>query len=193
MHSISTPRFFPSKFSFSVSLLWNVQWLPMTPKPWVQQASASIQMFTPIWPQSSLTFHPCHFYHLTSQLPWDIHSSWRMSHSLLHLDCCHARTSTRKVGSSHTVDIYTSFKAHIKCPSWSILIPLLRLNCFLKVGVSETYKQGTMHILLAVSPVSICPTLLLPKEFVFCSALHMYPLLGNVTLYPQPWNETQLV
>ena len=78
-------------------------------------------------------------------------------------------------------------------PPLSILIPLLRLNCFFKVDVSETYKQGTRHMLLAVSPISICPTLLLPKEFVFCSALHMYPLLGNVTVYPQPWNEIQLV
>lgn len=35
-------QIFPSKFSFSVSLLWNIQWLPLTSKLWVQQASASI-------------------------------------------------------------------------------------------------------------------------------------------------------
>ena len=78
-------------------------------------------------------------------------------------------------------------------PPLSVLILLLKLNCSFKLDVSEAYEQETRRILLAVSPVSVCPTLLLPKEFVFCSALHMYPLLGNVTLHPQPWNETQLV
>lgn len=180
-HPLFTPRFFfPQSSDFLC--LFSLKSLVASHGPQIL-SPASFNQHLNISPNLALHSTPPDSHHSIPHLPRDTHSSWKMFYNWLLLWLYSCWNFSLKCWS--LLLAFTIFQSPDQMPSpLRILILLLRLNCSCKLGVSGMSRWGTRQIVSGVSPVPVHPTLLLPKWICFCSTIHTYPLLGNVTLYP---------